>query len=78
MATELALQEVLFRAQDLCLPLERRDSLGGQLVMQYQLDVLGTFEIIGVPFHVMQDLTKAGKIRTSVILVYILQFWRFV
>lgn len=36
-ATELALQEVLFRAQDPCLPLERRDSLGGQLVMQCQI-----------------------------------------
>lgn len=31
-ATELALQEVLFRAQDPCLPLERRDSLGGNLL----------------------------------------------
>lgn len=60
MATEIALQEVLFRAKDPCLPLERRDSLwGGQLVMQCQLDVWGMFEIIGVPFHVMQSLTKS-------------------
>lgn len=34
--------------------------------MQCQLGVLGTFEIIGVPFHDMQNLTKAKK-KTSVI-----------
>lgn len=53
-------------------------SLGGQLVMQCQLGLLGTFEIIGIPFHVMQNLTKAGKVRTSAIQVYVLQFWSFV
>lgn len=62
LATEIALFGVLFRAKDPCLPLERRDSLWGEkLAMQFQLNVLDILKIIGVPFHVMQNLIKPDK-----------------